>query len=308
MLSRPTLNLLKMPIAAMAWLGWSLNAPAAGECRITAQPPDLGSTSNLERLHQGAPAGARPHFHSVHGQAVFGSETVHLSHLAVHMIAPAMHPHNFQIVQRVSFRDPEQNAVYRQHRSKHGDALYTAVPPGFDQDDLVASATLDNTRIFLGHFEQGGEEIAPTPFDLEIDDILYFHEIIPDGERLSSPHYIVFGAGEEIFAERLISATPDFQQMVRVGLTPIDADLSGFADALANGLFVELPDRENTLASRLKLGQSVDCSLATAAGDTAARDGAASVTLSVVSEEYCEEGELSAPVTDSFNAPKRCDP
>jgi hypothetical protein len=91
--------------------------------------------------------------------------------------------------------------------------------------------------------------------------------------------------------------------MVRVGLTPIDADPSGFADALASGLFVELPDRENTLASRLQPGQSVDCSLATAAGD-----GPGSVTVSVVSEEYCEEGELSAPVTDSFNAAKRCDP
>ena len=279
-------------------------------CAISRQPPRLEAGKD-ERGETALPISATPHF-GVHGQLLYGENTFYLSHLAVFMGEADDHPHNFQVVLEVAFENPAAEATYLESRRSTPDGIFTAVPQRFDQMALVADEpgrrlrrTMPGTRVVRGHFEQGGEDIMP-PTELELERVVYFREFVTGGEKLGAPSYLLFGRSDEVFLTHLISAPPDFQQILKVAFTgegntqdilPVQLD-----DLLARGLFLALPDRGNTVDDRLRPGDVLACSV-----NTDTRLPLASAGIRIIDEVYCEEGELSSLVMGPFNDPAACE-
>jgi hypothetical protein len=95
----------------------------------------------------------------------------------------------------------------------------------------------------------------------------------------------------------LVSAPPDFQQVVSVAIEAPDIQAASargvvegvLADPL---LFIRLPDRANEVGSRLRAGDTISCAL-----ETGTRAGSVTIELHIRDEAYCEAGELSQPNT-----------
>ena len=114
---------------------------------------------------------------------------------------------------------------------------------------------------------------------LGIGEVVHFREFLPGGPRLEPLGYVLFGLGGETFAAHLLSAPPDFDQVLTVQTEGLPAD------QVRHGLFISLPQRTNDVSDRLRPGQKIACRFGE--GGTAAE-----VTLRVVREPYCEVGDV----------------
>ena len=104
--------------------------------------------------------------------------------------------------------------------------VYSAVPQNFDQSALVLDypghpplRSLP-AEVWRGHFERVPKEeriIDSTP--LGIGEVVHFREFLPGGPRLEPLGYVLFGRGGETFAAHLLSAPPDFDQVLTVQTT-----------------------------------------------------------------------------------------
>lgn len=280
-------------------------AGAAEPCVISPEAPDLATIPAGSRLHAGSDVAAA--HTALHGQGLFGEHTHYLSHLAVFMGNPAAHPHNFQVILEVAIEDPEADAVLVADMAKHPDLLYTAVPPDFDQMTLVAEPplkVLPGTALVRGHFEQGGRAVVDDA-TLTVERVVHFRELAFEGPRLETQHYLLFGRGDDVLMAHLLSAPPDFDQILAVSFAPLDVPTEAVGqiveDLLAAGLYLQLADRANETGTRLRPGETVTCRL-----DTGTRAEPVTVELSVAREHYCEAGELSALVMTAFNRARPC--
>jgi hypothetical protein len=281
----------------------------AERCHILRAPPELAVLSEGGAAVERPSPGASPHFGG-HGQVIYGLEKHFLNHLPVFMGGVRWRPHNFQVIFEVEFLDEAAMDAYRADRQAHPGTLYTAVPERFDQDDL---AVLDvgvpveyaspDTQIFRGHFEKRDRVQSDPATDLNVRHVAYFREFIPDVKKLQTPHYLLHGVRGKIYAAKVISVPPDFIQIVSVELDTGDGSLpETFDEVLAAGIYLHLPDRTDDPETRLRPGESLECSV-----DTGTRMPVVSTHVRVVAELYCEMGELSAHVPgDQFNNPTDC--
>jgi hypothetical protein len=291
-------------------------------CELSLSPPDFPSAPEDE-LHA-LPHGRSAGHVAFHGQGLYGLDNLYLIHLAVFMGDPENHPHNFQVILEADLDDADARNQYRAHRSAEPFSLYTATPPRFDQTALVAGypgrpalASLPASRacgtpsgsctsIVKGHFEQGGQPVVEN-VDFSIARVVYFREFHLGGERLGAQNYVLFGRGGEAFAAHLLSAPPDFDQVLAVEVAVADSgdatSAAALGEALAGGFYMRLPERQNDEASRLAPGGELACSLRLPEATAPI-----AVTVRTGDEIYCEAGEFSALVIGAFNTPRRCAP
>jgi hypothetical protein len=280
-------------------------------CLIVPSPPAFEAEGATDRLH--AVPHPRTAAHTAfHGQGLYGNETLYLSHLAVFMGLPESHPHNFQVILEVAFADPEAKARYQADRAQHANLLYTAVPPMFDQLALVTEhpgrkplRELPATTVFRGHFEQGGVPILEGVM-FDVQRIVHFREFLSGGSKLDTQHYLLFGRDGDVFLSHLLAAPPDFDQILSVEFEAKDVPNESLGQLietlLAQGLYLHLSDRENTVATRVHAGESFTCSL-----ETGTRAMPITVELRVAEEHHCEAGEFTKLVMDRFNPPEHCE-
>lgn len=284
----------------------------AQNCTISPDAPTFLTGDTEDRLHalQPLPENEAPH-RARHGQGLYGENAFYLDHLAVFMGVPGGHPHNFQVVLEVEFEDPDAKAGYQRDRAQHPDLIYTVFPPFFDQAALVADypgrqslRRIPESPVSRGHFEQGGTEILGD-ITFDIIQVVYFREFLLGGPKLSDQHYLLFGKEEDVFLSHLISAPPDFQQILLAEFEVEDAPEGVgelIKELLARGLYLHLPDRENVVATRLRNADALTCSL-----DTGTSALPITVKLDIVDEPYCEAGEFVELVFGEFNAFQHCD-
>src|SRR5262249_38673881 len=98
--------------------------------------------------------------------------------------------------------------------------------------------------------------------------------------------YLLFGKGQELFLAHLITAPPDFDQILAVKV--IDHKFTN--EELTKGILVVFPGTTNAAASRLKEKQRV-------AGEMKIDNAPApkKIQVEVNREFYFEEGELRVP-------------
>jgi len=147
---------------------------------------------------------------ATHGMLVVGEDTIFLSHL------PMFHaPHDYQVILQAKFRrgDLDPMSVYGRDRRQSGRKVYTLVPEPFVLPDVVSAKRSFKADLFRGHFERGGLPIA-TGITVDIEQVVYFHQFEPTAGHPDHAQYLLFGKGSEAFLAHLISARPDFDQVL----------------------------------------------------------------------------------------------
>lgn len=239
----------------------------------------------------------------VHGMALVGEKILYLSHLPMFM-----EPHNFQVILAVSLDDDATDRLGRS-RSESPERLYTFAPEEFHITELVSehhgkpSRTEFSGRLVRGHFERGGEVIAPDA-TARVSEVAYFRRLdpvaaSPDASD-AAPVYLLFGKGDELFLAHYITRPPDFDQLLSVRVEGLpDEDVLRYvreqtftdADRLL-GLEVTVAGRRNVASERLKPGEKVSGS-----GHVTGAHMLLDLEIEGLSELYFEEGELAEPAT-----------
>ena len=277
-------------------------------CTIRAGLPEPVAAPT-DRLHE-APEDVqrRAHF-AGHGQLVFGSERIFISHLPVFMDDVPSHPHNFQVILEVDFDNAGARDIYRNDAVANADAFYTTIPARFVLTDLVGDAngsgplrSLTDAGIRRGHFEKGGTTIAST--DLTVENVVYFREFDAERIKLDGMAYVLFGNGMNHFASHAMSAPADFDQTLAITVAPADGapddDRATIATA-TDGAWMEIAGRDNNESVRLAAGDILPCTVVTSDGTSL------DVTINVEREVYCEAGEFDTVVRNNdFNDFRDC--
>lgn len=247
------------------------------------------------------------HFGS-HGQLIFGEDKVYLHHLPFLQADPSRHPHNFQVLMRVSFVDEADRQAYLQRRKLRPDALFTALPDDYGQIWLktifeagAKGQELGEVEIFDEHFEN---DPRPRPFlkaEMVIDEVLEFRELDPDGPTADELRYMIVETEQEAFLIHEVSSPPDFDQVLKVTLTPA---ITGASEVSLDRGMLRLIGADNAEGGRLIVGDALTCS---------AHDGTRrlpfDVAVAIERETYCEAGELSAVAeSPSFEGKRACAP
>jgi hypothetical protein len=282
---------------------FSASAVAESDCRVIEGLPAAYAELAQTELH------ATPPIHpearvpvdptvAIHGQLMLGQSISY--HLPVFMTDPWSHPHNFQVVLELALPADAQAAVAADQIA-HPDSIYTVVPPVFSQTSLVIDvpghprknefAELD---FFRNHFERS-DRVRIVRAPARIVRILHFRELAPDLPKPAELAYVMFGSSGGLFLAHMLSAPPDFDQVLEVEVDGVPGDVD-----MTAGFSLSFADRSNQVEDRLKVGEEVSC--ATERGD--------SISLRMVAEPYCEIGELAHIVGkiagNKFGTPTPC--
>jgi hypothetical protein len=201
-----------------------------------------------------------------HGQLIVGGGPIYLSHFPFFMFdTPEHHPHHFQVILEVTFTGDAGDplAAYLADKGADETALYTFAP-SFEPDELVRMLDLIGLTtaagkaqalpgaIVRGHFERLGASVVQDSVMANVDHVIYAHEFAFDAQPLEALEYILFGQGENLFLAHRIVVPPSFDQVL-----PVEIEGHTFADeALRSGIIVVLPERSDTIADRLRDGES----------------------------------------------------
>ncbi len=143
---------------------------------------------------------------SVHGMAIFGKNTIYLSHL------PMFHsPHDYQAIVEAEF---DKSALNTYLASAESEVFFTLVPETFSLPEMMNKPRPFKAQIFAGHFERGGKLIAETT--VKIKKVILFRKLNPAGQRPLQSTYYVLGNTQEQFLIHKISARPDFDHILKV--------------------------------------------------------------------------------------------
>jgi hypothetical protein len=229
---------------------------------------------------------------TTHNMLVVGEETVYLSHLPMFQEEgnPPM-PHRYQAILEVTFAKQEDYVKdRREHRTTN---IYMLNPQSFVLPALVSPdpqhkplRLLKAKVIVRGHFEREGAMPIIQDSEVNVKRVIHFREFDPKAIKSPQLEYLLFGNGQELFLAHLITAPPDFDQVLAVKVT--DHEFTN--EELAKGVRVVFPGTMNAAASRLREKQRV-------AGEMKVDNTPAPKTIQVeVNREfYFEEGELQVP-------------
>jgi hypothetical protein len=243
-----------------------------------------------------------------------GTKAAYLSHLPMFVrkgTGPEFDsPHRFQVILEATFTDGDRNLtdIYFSDRMKNPAVkMYTLNPRLFvlsrvDPNGKALKQFRGNALI-RGHLERGGKsfigdfENPPDggAFDVNVVNVVHFHEFDPKAVKPSKLEYLLFGKGSELFLAHLITKPNDFDQIISIKTTG-----QAFTDEeLGKGLHVVFSQRANTAKDRLK-EKAKDSGVLQISG-AASRN----VPVEVVKEFYFEEGELFLPPTFQATAEER---
>jgi hypothetical protein len=229
---------------------------------------------------------------ATHNMLVVGEQTVYLSHLPMFQEEgePPM-PHRYQAILEVTFA--KQEGYVKDRRGHQTTNIYTLNPERFVLPELIA---LDPQRkslssfkaktIFRGHLERDARVPILQEVKVSVKRVIHFREFDAKAQKAPQLEYLLFGKGQELFLAHVITAPPDFDQILAVKVTDHE-----FPDKeLAKGVPVIFPGTTNAAAARLREKQQI-------AGEMKVANASAPKTVQVeVSREfYFEEGELQVP-------------
>ncbi|MEJ7736719.1 MAG: hypothetical protein WKF97_04760 [Chitinophagaceae bacterium] len=246
------------------------------------------------------PLTATSHHHhadpiATHNMLVVGEKAVYLSHLPMFQQKgkPPM-PHRYQVILEVGLEkqgSSPQNDYMKDRQSHPSTKIYTINPENFLLPTLITPGlngdplSRFNGTIFRGHFERGGTSILQE-IDVRIRRVVYFKSFDSIFKKSTQLEYLLFGKGQELFLAHLITAPPDFDQVLSVNITG-----HKFSDeALAKGIRMVLPNTVNSPSTRIKEKQQVKGIINADSSSTPRQ-----VNVSVIREFYFEETELRVP-------------
>lgn len=229
------------------------------------------------------------HVAAVHNMALVGGHRVFLSHLPMFMS-----PHDAQVIVEAKFLKDGKSAdalYFSDHASNPSLSFYTVKPESFAIQELFEAEpaqplrTRFNATVFRGHLEKGGTTVDSLDgIEVQVTRVVHAHGFA-GGAKLPALTYVLFGDSQELFMAHVISKAPDFDQIVAVSVSGSMPS----AEELQRGVTIEVPDRPNTAASRLKVKAAVPVR-----GHVTGAHQFLDLIVTVKAELYFEEGELSS--------------
>jgi hypothetical protein len=152
--------------------------------------------------------GERP---AIHGMLMVGGNKIYLCHLPMFKS-----PHDYQLIVEADLGQAG-NSVYLEDRKSHPlEKIYTLQPQErFILPDMIQNPRTFSGKIYRGHFERGGTPIAES-VPVSITRVIYFRNFEKDARKAEALDYILFGSSREQFIAHLITAKPDFDQVLGV--------------------------------------------------------------------------------------------
>lgn len=141
--------------------------------------------------------------------------------------------------------------------------------------------------LFRGHFERGGSQIA-SDISFEVDQVICFQRLSPDaGQAVKGQlRYICFGQRDAALLAHLITAPPDFDQILSAAVS----SLAGVSDEdLRAGVIIAVPDRADDVVARLAATDAFS-----GAGQASQTGMQGSIELKLAQEYYLETEDLAS--------------
>jgi hypothetical protein len=246
--------------------------------RLSAMPSTLMRAVLLSALVAFANASVRAADErpAIHGMLMVGNHSIYLSHLPMFMS-----PHDYQAIVEVDL-GPQAQSVYIEDRKSHPqENIYTFEPEErFILPEMIRNPRPFLAKIYRGHFERGGVPIAQS-VTVNIKKVLEFAQFKPDAPKAKSLDYILFGNGRELFLAHVITAKPDFDQVL--GLDVDDDKLKSEIESQKQ-VVLEIPGASND--KPLSTGEPVHAIALQA-------NTRSPLTLKNLHEYYLEFGDLS---------------
>ena len=217
---------------------------------------------------------------------------MYLSHLPMFQeeSEPPM-PHRYQAILEVTFAT--QEGYVKDRREHRPTDIYTLNPERFVLPALVASdpqhkllRSFKAKAIFRGHLERDDRVPILQDVEVSVKRVIHFREFDPKAKKSPQLEYLLFGNGQELFLAHVITAPPDFDQILAVKIT--DHEFTN--EELAKGVPVVFPGTTNAAASRLREQQRVAGEMKVANAPTPK-----TIRVEVNREFYFEKGELRVP-------------
>lgn len=226
-----------------------------------------------------------------HNMLVVGEKAIYLSHLPMFQEGKRPMPHRYQGVLEVTF--PKQEDYVKDRQEHRATKIYMLSPEKFVLPELVSSdpqrkplRSFKANEVFRGHLERDDNVPIIQDVEVSVKRVIHFREFDPKAQQSPQLEYLLFGKGQELFLAHLITAPPDFDQILAVKVTGHE-----FTDEeLVKGVQVVFPGTTNAAASRLREKQRV-------AGEMKVDNAPApkKIQVEVNREFYFEEGELRVP-------------
>lgn len=223
-----------------------------------------------------------------HRMMIVGEKSVYLSHLPMFMS-----PHNFQVILEATFTNKGKSVqeIYTRDRQSHAQTkMYTLDPkedfklPSLFTPDPPPRKTFKAT-VVRGHVERGGHAIEGlTNIDVTVKRVIFAATLSRGAEKPDKLNYILFGAGGELFLAHVVTAPPDFDQIISVKCDNLPPE-----DEMLRGVRVVILDRANTAAHRIKEQEKL-----TGQGHVTGAHQFLDLHLEAKTEFYFEESELAA--------------
>jgi len=229
---------------------------------------------------------------ATHNMLVVGEKTVYLYHLPMFQEEgkPPM-PHRYQAILEVTFA--KQKGYLKDRREHPTTKIYTLNPEEFVLPQFVSPGSQHKplrsfkaNTIFRGHLERDDSVPILKEVDVRVKRVIHFQEFDPKARKPPMLEYLLLGKGPELIMAHLITAPPDFDQILTVKIT----EHAFTNEELAKGVPVVFPATTNATASRLREKQQV-------AGEITVGNAPApkKIQVEVTREIYFEEGELRVP-------------
>jgi hypothetical protein len=173
---------------------------------------------------------------AVHGMLVFGKH--YFSHI------PMFHkPHDYQIIMDVGMK--HENLP---EGKDYGQELHTFVPDQFSLGDLLQGKLKEmEGTLYRGNFEDGGQPIQEH-VKVDVKSVLTSQHLEPDSQGPKQLNYLLYGDSQDAYLIHPIAGNAGFDQLVHVDLPQGSVS----AEALSAGIPIQLPERSNDVAHRLR--------------------------------------------------------
>jgi hypothetical protein len=150
-----------------------------------------------------------------HGMRIVGEKSIYLSHMGLFN----SRCHEYQALFQVSFQgtnDPQKIYLQAQGSNPNNNEFTLKPVENFPLSDLEKGARKSFTaNIFSGQFEC---QRNPIPIaknvTVQIEKVLHFRKFQPGAKQPSFSEYLLFGNDQEQLAAHLITAPPDFDQII----------------------------------------------------------------------------------------------
>ena len=192
----------------------------------------------------------------IHGMRIVGEQSIYLSHMGLFNDSC----HDYQGLFEVSFEGANNpQTVYLNAQRKNPNQNEFTIEPTqkFVLPELAAGKlTSFKAKVYSGQYERSATnpKLLDGDVTVRVKRVLHFRQFKPGVKQLATSEYLLFGNPAEQLAAHLITASPDFDQVVAVK-TPLPLTSADLAKAVR----LVLPNRPTpnakaNLAQALKLG------------------------------------------------------